>query len=242
MTKKKEKNLKPVFTSILITLAIYTGAIFIFFYVSGWRIDLMDQSIKKTGVLTVESSPILADIYVDDEYRGRTNKSMTLDIGEYNIKVSKEGYFDWNKKVDIIEEKSTPVFPFLIKSELKEENIYNSETLVKKYWADGNNNNLVFLTETETEFNLFYYSLNSTFLPRNSLPTNILTIPKINEDYLITDINLKLSPSGDLAILKISKEDPDDIERFIIPTKSEIPYISLDEYSIDLKDFTDFQV
>ena len=242
MTKKKKNNLKAVLTSIFITLTIYTGSLLIFFYVRGWRVDFNDRSIKQVGVLNIESSPGSAEIYVNNESKGRTNKSMTLDVGEYDVKVTKEGYFDWNKKVSILEEKSTPVFPFLIKSELEEQEIYNSENLVKKHWVDENNNHLIFLTETETTFDLFYYSLNPSFLSINSLPINILTIPKINEEYEVVDINIKLSPSGDLAILKMSKSDSKDTERFVIPTKSEIPYTSLENYSINLDDFTDFQI
>ncbi|MDD3474669.1 MAG: PEGA domain-containing protein [Candidatus Dojkabacteria bacterium] len=242
MKKKKKRNGKAVLASILVTLTIYTGALLIFLYVKGWRIDFIDQSIKKIGVLTVESSPMLAEIYVNDEYKGKTNKSMTLDIGDYDVMVSKEGYFDWNKEVSILEEKSTPVYPYLIKSEFKEENIYTSDTPIEKSWVDSDNNHFMFMTETEDSFKLYYYNPNPSFLSISSLPVNILTIPINNEENTISDVNIKLSPSGDLAILKISEEDSKDPSRFIIPTTTEISYNSLSNYSINLNDFEDFQI
>jgi hypothetical protein len=107
MKLKKSKKFTAILTSILITFTIYTGSLLIFLYVKGWRFDLTDQSVKQIGVLTVESTPTLADIYVDEVHKGRTNKSMTLDVGEYEVRVTKDGYYDWNKRVEILEEKST---------------------------------------------------------------------------------------------------------------------------------------
>jgi hypothetical protein len=242
MKKKKQKNLKPVLTSILITLTIYTGALLIFLYVSGWRIDFTDQSIKKIGVLTVESSPILSEIYVNDEYKGRTNKSMTLDIGKYDVKVSKEGYFDWNKEVDILEEKSTPVYPYLIRSEFKKENIYSSNIPINKYWVDEESSHLIFLTKEEDSFNLFYYNLNPTFLPINIVPINTLNIPLRDNEDEIADVSMLLSPSGDLALLEITKSKTESVQRYIIPTTTQITYSNLTNYSINLDAFEEYQI
>jgi hypothetical protein len=192
------------------------------------------------GVLTVESSPILAEIYIEDEYKGRTNKSMTLDIGEYNVKVSKDGYFDWNKKVNILEDKSTPVFPYLVRSSIEEEEIFSSEFPINKYWVDNYNNDLIFLSNTEDSFQLFYYNLNPSFLSINTVPINILTIPTTSEEENVSDVNINLSPSGDWALLNIieSKES----KRYLIPTKTQITYSEISDYFIDLDDFKDYQI
>ena len=103
MKSDTPKKALPILVSILLTLSVYSGTLLIYLYASGWRIDFSNQSIKKTGVLTVESSPTLATIYVDKEEIGRTNKSSALGIGTYSIKVSKDGYYDWKKEIKILE-------------------------------------------------------------------------------------------------------------------------------------------
>lgn len=239
MTKKKSKNLISILTSIFVTFAVYTGALAIFLYVQGWRFNFTDYSIKQVGVLTIESSPTLANIYINDIAKGRTNKSMTLDIGTYDVVVSKDGYYDWKKDIKILEEKSTPVFPYLIKTKFEEKNIFQSKLILEKYWSDQTNNHLVMLLKDDTSYQLIHYNINSGFWTLNSTPTTILTIP-IDLQAPISNINLLLSPSGKMAILEISTELLSN--KYIIPTTTPSTYNSLLENALGLVDFESYEL
>jgi hypothetical protein len=238
MKKKKSKNFTSVLTSILITFAIYTGALGIFLYVQGWRFDFTDQSLKQVGVLTVESSPTLANIYVNEEYKGRTTKSMTLDTGTYDVKVTKDGYYDWNKNVRILEEKSTPIFPYLIKTEFESENIFTSKLTLEDYWADETNNHLLLLLKDTNSYQLVHYDINTGFWALNSAPNTILTISD-DKNNPITNIDLLLSPSGEMAILTLITEDSNN--KYLMPTTRTTNYSTLIKEPLDLSGFKNFE-
>lgn len=241
MKLKTSKKFTAILTSILATFAVYTGALAIFLYVQGWRVDLLDQSIKQVGVLTVESSPTQANIYVNEQLRGRTNRSMTLDVGEYDLRVSKEGYYDWEKQVKILEEKSTPVFPYLIMTEFEEAVIYKSELTLEKHWSDKYNNRLLLLLRNDTSFQLVQYHINNGFWALNTAPSTILTIPVAgDEENPITDVNLQLSPSGEFAILELITTQSSS--KYVIPTTRSINYTTVIQEPLSLADFQNYEL
>jgi hypothetical protein len=239
MKLKTSKKFTAVLTSVLATFAVYTGALLIFLYVQGWRIDFLDQTIKQVGVLTVESSPSQANIYIDGELRGRTNRSTTLDIGTYQIRVSREGFYDWNKEVKILEEKSTPVSAYLIRKEFEEEEIFESGLTLEKYWFDRNNNHLVMLLTDDTTYRLVHYSINNGFWTLNSTPLTIFSFEDDIEDP-VSEINLQLSPSGEKAILHIITENTDS--KYVIPTTRISQYSDVIESPLSLAELKGYSV
>ena len=90
--------------SILASLFVYTGAVAIYLYANGWRLGDSNQLLVKTGVLTVQSSPSLADLYVNGEKEGRTSKSVSLPVGIHSVLVKKNGYVEWKKDIEIKEQ------------------------------------------------------------------------------------------------------------------------------------------
>jgi hypothetical protein len=237
MKKKIVKKILPIITSILLTLAVYTGALFIYLYASGWRLDLGNKSIRRTGVLTVESTPTLATIYVDDKSIGRSSKSTSLDVGTYNIKVSKDGYYDWNKEVNILEEKSTPVFPWLIKTEFESKIGFNSQKSLEKYWIDETDNHLLLLLKDENGYEIVHYDINTEFWELNSNPTVILTLEN-TEEQIISDINIILSHSGEVAILEVF--DNQSSSKYILPITKTSDYSILKTTPLSLDEFSEY--
>lgn len=239
MKLKKSQQFFTIITSILATFTIYSISLLIFFYVQGWRIDFRDQSIKQVGVLTVESSPSAATIYVEGENKGKTNKSTTLDVGTYHVTVSKDGYFDWKKEVTIYEEKSTPVYPYLIKRKFESEEIYQSNLTLEKYWSDVHNNHLIMLLKNENYYTLVHYDINTGFWSLNPTPTTILTLNN-TENQQITDIDLLLSPSGQKAVLEVI--GPQSSSKYIIPTTRVSSFSTILQTPLSLDEFTDYTI
>lgn len=239
MKLKNSKKIFSIISSILATITIYTGALVIVLYVQGWRIDLTNQSVKKVGILTVESTPTLAEIYIDGENKGRSNKSIPLDIGSHEVIVSKDGYYDWQKSVDILEEKSTPIFPILIKRNLIPTLIYQSDLLLEQYWIDDSNSNLLLLLRDDNTYRLLHYNINNSFWSLNSTPTTVLTINSTDENS-ISDINLQLSPSGKKAILQVFMDK--STNKYIIPTTRASSYATITESPLNLEDFNNYNI
>jgi hypothetical protein len=203
---KKRFSLLSVLTSIF----VYVGAIAIYFYANGWRVGTVNQFFIKTGVLTVESDPFLANVYVDGEEKGRTPKSVSLPTGIYDVSVFRSGYIEWKKSIEIKEQKSTPVYPWLIKEEIANEELLLLED--KEYvgsWTNESKDHTYFLTyqynttSLQYMYSLYRFDLNTTFWDLSTNPKIILTFEMAQPP----EIELLLSPSGLQSILTISTAD-----------------------------------
>jgi hypothetical protein len=65
----------------------------------GYRFDLEDKTITSTGIISMNSAPEAAKIFVNGELRGVTKQNITLPPGEYDIRVSKDGFTEWQRRV-----------------------------------------------------------------------------------------------------------------------------------------------
>lgn len=90
---------KFIFFSAL--LLFFIIAPILVFYAIGYRYDFKTKAFRKIGMIIVESIPQNANVFLDNQYK--SNKTPTrlknLFPGEYTIKVTKEGYSTWEKKL-----------------------------------------------------------------------------------------------------------------------------------------------
>ena len=116
MSQKTRQILFYIFVVIFLTL---TPAIS--FYASGYKLG-SGLNLQKTGILIVDSEPSSAFIYIDgkiqQDFFNKIMKSeegfittpqkiKNLLPGEYNIKIDKDGYWPWEKKLTIKPGEST---------------------------------------------------------------------------------------------------------------------------------------
>ncbi len=207
MTKKGNYN-KRLFSliSILVSIFVYTGAIAIYFYANGWRLGDTTQPFIKTGVLTVESEPFLANLYVNGKEKGKTPKSVSLPIGVYDVSLYKSGYIEWRKNIEIKEQKSTPVYPWLIKEQIEKQQNFILQG--KKYinsWINEYDSHIYFLVNEyipETliyRYSLYRFDTNTAFWDMASNPRVVLTFDLAVEP----NIEISLSPNGLYGVLTI---------------------------------------
>lgn len=196
--------------SILASIFVYTGAVAIYLFANGWRIGDSNQLLVKTGVLTVQSSPSSADLYVNGDKKGKTSKSVSLPVGIHNVSVKKNGYVEWKKDIEIKEQKSTPVYPWLIKSNISNEEIFSLKD--KKYinsWISNNKNYIYILTNEYLSESLIYrytlyrFDINTAFWDISTNPRVILTFDSVQEPI----IEILLAPNGTLGVLTIINTD-----------------------------------
>lgn len=97
---------------VLITVGIIfplliLGTIAAILYGRGYRLNSDDPAgklIAGTGILHVTSIPDGARVYVDGKLKTATDNTINLKPGEYQIKIEKDGYFPWEKRVSIAEQ------------------------------------------------------------------------------------------------------------------------------------------
>ncbi len=99
--------MKRVVVSTFIILAlILTGTVIGIFYARGYRFDLKNPKgiLQGTGLMVLTSKPDGARVFINDHLTTATNNTINLQPGEYTVRIEKDGYFPWSKKVDVKQE------------------------------------------------------------------------------------------------------------------------------------------
>ena len=70
-------------------------------YARGYRFNMQDGSVTSTGIISINSSPQPAKVYINNQLKGATDINLTMPFGQYTIEVKKEGYTDWKKTISL---------------------------------------------------------------------------------------------------------------------------------------------
>ncbi len=120
------------FFMIFVTAAILLAAAFILMkFAQGYRIALDGKNlfqkdsfkIASTGLLAATSNPDGASIYINNHLTSATNTTIDLAPGEYTVRIVKEGYLPWEKKLKIQKEVVTQTQALLFPAAPKLESI-----------------------------------------------------------------------------------------------------------------------
>jgi len=106
------KKEKIILTIVLVILFFIVGIITIP-YSLGYRIDFDKKRIIKTGGIYLKAEPPFAEVFLNRKLKGATNLILgTIFIDnllpkKYKIEVKKEGFYSWEKELEVFEEKVT---------------------------------------------------------------------------------------------------------------------------------------
>lgn len=105
------KQISFAFITALIIIGI-TVAIIIFG--RGYRLNPNNNQVQTTGLLATTSSPNGANVYINNQLTSATNSTINLLPGTYDVKITKDGYTSWSKKLQIKGEVVTKAEALLI--------------------------------------------------------------------------------------------------------------------------------
>lgn len=105
---------KRIFISLLSICFIILMAFVVISYSRGYRFDPKDKSVKSTGILSVSSYPEKSSIFLDGKLVSATDASLNLSPNWYDLKISKEGYQSWQKRIRVQGEVASQVDALLI--------------------------------------------------------------------------------------------------------------------------------
>lgn len=89
-----------------------------FLFAKGYRFDSDKGTVGPSGLLVIKSNPDGAQVFINGELKGATNTTMSLAPGIYDVKVSKESYTKWSKRLEIQKEIVTEATAHLFKTTL----------------------------------------------------------------------------------------------------------------------------
>jgi len=70
-------------------------------YGRGYRWNFKNKSLNPTGIISINSSPNAAKVYLNGQLKGITDINLTLSPGDYKIEIKKDGYTNWNKTLKL---------------------------------------------------------------------------------------------------------------------------------------------
>lgn len=222
MTKKILHKIWDAISYILAIIVVGGGTLFAYYYANGYRFNPINGEVKQTGVLNVEGVPTKADIYVNNENIGKSPKVYSIEIGDVNVKVTKEGYRDWEKVVPIQAEKSTTLTPTLILNNPQAESIFSSKGSVIQQYSDEKTGKLYVLTLSDSTYKLFMFDPNKRFWNFSDNPTIIYTLSSKG----VKNIGYNISPDGNWAFFTKTLEDKTKEYSFV---KLSIPHQILEK-------------
>lgn len=172
-------------------------------YASGFRYDFSEKKIIKTGVLSVESDPRGAIITLNGE---KTNNKTPIVIknlfpGEYNVKIEKDGYYQWEKTLTVFANQSTTTSRVgLIKSSAA---TLVTENKVSNTVFSPNNSYLAYLTggaNSETEMVVKQQNTLRTVLEVKNITVDNQLVFSNNENFVL----IQDADNNNLRIISVS--------------------------------------
>ncbi len=118
---------KQVIISALIILFLLIGTVLVVMFGKGYRFGFGGNGpiLSGTGLLVATSSPDGAQVFVNGHLTTATDNTINLAPGEYDVKIFKDGYFPWQKKITIKKEVVSKADALLFPKAPKLESITN---------------------------------------------------------------------------------------------------------------------
>lgn len=97
---------KQLIISLSIILFLILGTVIVVMYGRGYRFgfDGTKPDFSSTGLLVVTSNPDGAQVFINNHLSTATDNTINLYPAEYAVKIFKEGYLPWEKKIKIQKE------------------------------------------------------------------------------------------------------------------------------------------
>lgn len=95
---------KSFLYTILTLIVVIIAGFFVSFLAKGYRISTKTGTITGTGIISVNSTPDQASVYLDNHLTAATNSTInSLTPKKYTVKIVKEGYINWEKQIEVKE-------------------------------------------------------------------------------------------------------------------------------------------
>ena len=180
-------------------------------YGRGYRWNPQKNKLTATGILSVNSNPNAAKIYINGQLKGATDVNLTLPPGDYQLEIKKDGYTSWTKTIKLqgelvytVDAQLFPLNPSL--------SPLTNLGIVKSIPVDQTERIIIF-SDNNDSVKDGVYLFEATRKPLSLLPPLKLLIlkkdlPLISVDFKNT--NVYFSPDYKEAIFDFNKDQADN--------------------------------
>lgn len=188
---------------IFVTLFISIVSIVAIFTARGY--DFIENEVKSTGIINVESNPDNATIYINGEKKGSTPDDIELSEGIYEIEIKRDNYRTWKKELEIepsvVNEITVKLFPINLNLEQNtfvsiDNAFFSTDGSLMIYAVLEKPNTGIWLSKLEQ--GLFDISK-----PKS---TKIASISDFPDTCFINNYTLRISQRNDSALLNCKKD------------------------------------
>ncbi|MCC7289669.1 PEGA domain-containing protein [bacterium] len=197
MAKRILRKIWDIFSYFLAIAFVISATVVAYFYANGYRFNPINGEVRQTGVLNIETVPNRAEIFINGKDAGKSPKVSAADAGEAFVKITKEGYFDWEKGVPVVAEKSTTIQPVLFLQSPQTESVYSAKGKVIQQFQSTSDRSLILLILQGGNYKLLRYETDKRFWNLSDNPQTPYTISSEN----IKSINFAVSKDGRWALV-----------------------------------------
>lgn len=194
---------KQLIFSVTIFLGLILATVLVVLYGKGYRFGIGEGKIEfnGTGLLVAKSVPDGAQVFVDDKLKTATNNTINIAPGEYDVKIIKEGYFQWVKRVKIQTEVVTKADALLIPTAPKLESI--TDIGASKPIIDPTLTKVAFIVSSQSATRNGIYVFDMRSNPLLTLQSSSTQIVDDSSDTF-SEADISWSPDGKDLIATIS--------------------------------------
>lgn len=98
-------------TIVVVGTVLYVASL----YARGYRFNSQTLKFTPNGLLIIKSVPDGAQLFINGEFKTATNTTLPLPPGTYDVRVEKEGFWTWSKRMTIDKEIVTEATAHLFK-------------------------------------------------------------------------------------------------------------------------------
>lgn len=211
---------KQLLFPILIFIFLLTATIVVILYGKGYRFGQTQNgrpAISKTGLLVVNSEPNGAQVYVNGNLTTATDNTIDLIPGDYDVKIIKDGFLPWEKKMRIQKEVVTKADALLFPTAPRLENLTSSG--VENPVIDPSGRRIAFRISSESARKNGIYVLDMSNLPLLPIQGSAKQITD-NVTALFSSSTFVWSPNSEELLASISAEAEDSTYYFLLNSSS----------------------
>ena len=200
-----EKKTRTILFSIFVIL-FFIISVSLTLYTQGYRPDFKNKKLKKTGGLFLKAYPRQVNVYLNDKFFKKTDfifGSLLIENllpKKYKIKIEKEGYFPWEKNLEVKENNVTEAKYIILFP--KKLNFGILFTEIENFWASPGGKKMIFLEKKEGEKFLSLYDL------EKKIKNTLIKLPE--NDFELIDSWF----SGDEKIVYLKVKSKEEIKIF----------------------------